>query len=151
MKCAPTAAGSLAPCTRPGHHMMTSSNGNIFRVTVPLCGEFTGHWWIPRTKTSDAELWCFIWSAPWINGWVNTREAGDLGRNRAHYDIIAMRPSIWWTHFWTEPFRETVSRHSAHRHCRTSACLVNVLGRISRNISSLNIWIPLYIIRQHTW
>ena len=24
-------------------HMMTSSNGNIFRVTDPLCGEFTGH------------------------------------------------------------------------------------------------------------
>ena len=24
------------------HRMMTSSNGNIFRVTGPLCGEFTG-------------------------------------------------------------------------------------------------------------
>ena len=23
-----------------------------------------------------------------INGWVNTREAGDLRRNRAHYDVI---------------------------------------------------------------
>ena len=20
--------------------------------------------WIPRTKASDAELWCFLWSAP---------------------------------------------------------------------------------------
>ena len=29
---------------------MTSSNGNIFRVTDLLCGEFTGHRWIPRTK-----------------------------------------------------------------------------------------------------
>ena len=44
--------------------MMTSSNGNIFRVTGHLCGEFTGHRWIPRTKASDAELWCFLWSAP---------------------------------------------------------------------------------------
>ena len=26
-----------------GISMMTSSNGNIFRVTGPLCGEFTGH------------------------------------------------------------------------------------------------------------
>ena len=43
--------------------MMTSSNGNIFRVTGHLCGEFTGHQWIPRTKASDAELWCFLWSA----------------------------------------------------------------------------------------
>ena len=44
--------------------MMTSSNGNIFRVTGPLCGEFTGLQWIPRTKSSGAELWCFLWSAP---------------------------------------------------------------------------------------
>ena len=44
--------------------MMTSSNGNIFRVTGPLCGEFTGRRWIPRTKAHDAELSCFLWSAP---------------------------------------------------------------------------------------
>ena len=44
--------------------MMTSSNGNIFPVTGHLCGEFTGDRWIPRTKTSDAELWCFLASAP---------------------------------------------------------------------------------------
>ena len=44
--------------------MMTSSNGNIFRVTGHLCGEFTGPRWIPRTKASDTELWCFLWSAP---------------------------------------------------------------------------------------
>ena len=31
-------------------HMMKSSNGNIFRVTGPLCGEFTGHRWIPLTQ-----------------------------------------------------------------------------------------------------
>ena len=51
-------------------YMMTSSNGNIFRVTGPLCGEFAGHRWIPLTKASDAEIGCFVWSAPWINGWV---------------------------------------------------------------------------------
>ena len=44
--------------------MMTSSNGNIFRVTGPLCGEFTGHRWIPLTKASDAELCYFLWSVP---------------------------------------------------------------------------------------
>ena len=36
----------------------------LFRVTDHLCGEFTGHRWIPRKKASDAELWCFLWSAP---------------------------------------------------------------------------------------
>ena len=45
-----------------GAFMMTSSNGNIFRITSHLCGEFTGLRWIPRTKASDAELWCFLWS-----------------------------------------------------------------------------------------
>ena len=44
-------------------YMMTSSKGNIFRVTGPLCGEFTGHRWIPLPKPSDAKLWCFLWSA----------------------------------------------------------------------------------------
>ena len=44
--------------------MKTSSIGNIFRVTGPLCGEFTGHRWIPRTKASDAAPRLFLWSAP---------------------------------------------------------------------------------------
>ena len=41
---------------------MTSSNGNIFRITGHLCGKFTGHWWIPHTNASDVELRCFLWS-----------------------------------------------------------------------------------------
>ena len=40
---------------------MTSSNGNIFRVTGPLCGEF-----------------------------ANNREAGDLRRHLGHYDVNVM-------------------------------------------------------------
>ena len=71
--------------------MMTSSNGNIFRVTGPLCGEFTGHRWIPRTKASDAELWCFHLICAWINDWGNNREAGDLRRHSAHYDVTIIR------------------------------------------------------------
>ena len=31
-------------------HMMTSWNGNVFRVTGLLWGESTGHRWIPLTK-----------------------------------------------------------------------------------------------------
>ena len=54
----------LGASTANSSYMMTSSSENIFRVTGPLCGEFTGTQWIPRTKASDAELWCFLWSAP---------------------------------------------------------------------------------------
>ena len=46
------------------HCMMTSSNGNILLLTGPLWGKSTGHQWIPLTKTSDAGLWCFLWSPP---------------------------------------------------------------------------------------
>ena len=53
-----TDAGALAAA------VMTFSNGNTSRVTGPLCGKLTGHRWIPHTKASDAELWCFLWSAP---------------------------------------------------------------------------------------
>ena len=54
---------------------MTSSKANIFRDTGSLCGEFTGRRWIPHTKVSNAELWCFLWSAHWINGWINNHKA----------------------------------------------------------------------------
>ena len=74
---------------------MMSSSGNISRVTGTLCGKFTCHRLIPHTKASDAELWCFLRSAPWINGRVNNREAGDLRRHRAHYDVIVTSGRSW--------------------------------------------------------
>ena len=48
--------------------------------------------WIPHTKASDAELWCFSFIYVWINGWVNNHEAGDLRRHRGHYDVNVMIP-----------------------------------------------------------
>ena len=44
--------------------MIASSNGNIICITESLRGESTGDQWIPPTKASDAELCCFLWSAP---------------------------------------------------------------------------------------
>ena len=68
---------------------MTSSNGNIFRVI--------GHLYAQRPVTQSFSLICV-----WINGWVNNREAGDLRRYRAHYDVTVMqkrhptsRPHRW--------------------------------------------------------
>ena len=58
---------------------MTSSNGNIFRVTGHLCGEFTGPRWIPHTMASDAELLFFFdlhpnkrLSKQWRGWWFET-------------------------------------------------------------------------------
>ena len=38
----------------------------------------------------------------WINGWVNNREAADLRRHRAHYDVIVMvaRQISWMLMIW---------------------------------------------------
>ena len=67
--------------------MMTSSNGNILRVTGPLCGEFTGPRWIPPHKGQWRGALMFSLICTRINGWVNNGDAGDLRRHRAHYDV----------------------------------------------------------------
>ena len=66
--------------------MMTSSNVNILQVTDLLCGEFTSHRRIPRTKAIDAELWCFLSSAsqPTVEQTVET----------PHNDVIVMLNQI---------------------------------------------------------
>ena len=76
--------------------MMTSSNGNIFRVTGHLCGnspvpgEFPAQ--RPVTRSFDG-----FFDLRLNNGWVNNREAGDLRRYRAHYDVIVMGYTGWYT------------------------------------------------------
>ena len=78
--------------------MMTSSNENIFRVTGPLCGEFTGPGDSPH-KGQWRGAFMFTLICVWISGWVNNHEAGDLRRYRVHYDAIVMRMA----HFFTSP------------------------------------------------
>ena len=70
-------------------HMMTSSNGNIFRVTGPSCGEFTGPGeFLHKGQWRGALMFSLI--CIWINGWVNNHEAGDLRRHRGHFDVNVM-------------------------------------------------------------
>ena len=63
-------------------HVMTSSNGNIFHVTghSPVNSPHKGQW-------RGALMFSFIC----INGWVNNREAVDLRRHRAPYDVTVMK------------------------------------------------------------
>ena len=70
--------------------MMTSSNGNIFRVTGHIVRGI--HRWpvnSPHKGQWHGRL-MFSLICVWINGWVNNREAGDLRCYRAHYDVIVM-------------------------------------------------------------
>ena len=48
-------------------HMMTWSNGSIFRVTGPLCGELTGHRWIPPHEGQWREALKFSLTCASIN------------------------------------------------------------------------------------
>ena len=104
-------------------YMITSSNGNIFRVTGPLCGEFTGHRWILLTEASYAELWCFLLSVPWINN----REAGDLRCHRAHYAVTIIICNDIYTEWLIKTqdgiqhtFDKNTARHTAHTFVTTT-------------------------------
>ena len=55
-----------------------------------------------------------------INGWVNNREAGDLRRYRAHYDVIVMRK--------TEKVQQ---ENGKHRAIRAAAWMRRDLGSLT--------------------
>ena len=62
---------------------MMSSNGNIFRVTGPLCGEFTGPGEFPtqRPVTRSFDVYFDLRLNKRLS---KHREAGDLRRHRDH-------------------------------------------------------------------
>ena len=102
---------------------MTSSNGDIFRVTDHLCGEFTGPRWNSPHKGKWRGALMFSLICVSINGWVNNGVAGDLRRHRPHYDVIVMLmiknrdPFILWSQHlgyqWPgEGKNQDITRHS---------------------------------------
>ena len=74
--------------------LMTSSNWNISALLVICAGN-------SPVNSMHKGLWrgalMFSLICVWINAWVNNREAGDLRRHRAHYDVTIM----WWRNsYW---------------------------------------------------
>ena len=75
---------------------MTSWDGNISALLAfcagnsPVNSPHIGQW-------RGALMFSLI--CAWIKGWINSREAGDLRRKRAHYDVIVMnrRQADTWT------------------------------------------------------
>ena len=84
---------------------MTSSNGNMFRVTGFCAGI---HRWLrgihrspvnyPHTDQCRGVL-MFSLICAWTNGWVNNQDASDLRRHRAHNDVTVVwcRIVIQWS------------------------------------------------------
>ena len=86
--------------------MMTSSNGNIFRVTGHLCGNSPVTGEFPAHKGQWHRALMFSLICAWMNGWVNNREAVDFRRHRAHYDVTVMCTPIcivWCVFPWRRP------------------------------------------------
>ena len=68
-----------------------------FSALLAICaGEFTGPRWIPRTKPVTRSFDVFF-DLRLNKQWENNREAGDLRRHCAHYDVIVMK---WLQIIW---------------------------------------------------
>ena len=104
----------------PHYKIMTSSSGNIFRVTGPLCGEFTG----PPNKGQWSGGLVFSLICAWINGWLNNHEAGDLRRHRAHYDVIIM--VLHFPSLNDKPVTVAVDFFRVHGKCLTKYTLCDI-------------------------
>ena len=81
------------PLLQQPHHicvvlLMTSSNGNIFRVTDPLCGEFTGH---KRPVTRSFDVFFDLHLSKWLSkqswGWWFETSSRSLWR---HCSVLAL-------------------------------------------------------------
>ena len=88
--------------------MMTSSNGNIFHVTGPMCGEFSGHGEFPSqrpvTRSSDIffDLCVNTWlSKQWRRRWLET-PTRSLWRHRNVFVLPASSPTPCGLHYVCE-------------------------------------------------
>ena len=148
-QCISKASACISPSSRIYRIscMMTSSNGNIFRVIGPLCGEFTGHRCIPSTKTSDAGLWSFLWlcqnkrlsnqsrgwrfETPSYSLWRHCNGSGQLERPGGIYIYLhvlhmASSPKVFYWYIYHDfavrklpPSCSKVCASNSHRWCRT--------------------------------
>ena len=84
-------------------YMMTSSNGNIFRVTGPLCGEFTGPDEFPAQRPVTRSFHVFfdlgpnkrLRKQPWgwwfeTPSWSLWRQCNETRRLMTKYDVSAL-------------------------------------------------------------
>ena len=109
--------------------MMTSSNGNIFRVTGPLCGEFTGPGEFPTQRpvtrsfnvSFDLRLYKWLSKQPWgwwfeTLSWSIWRHCNDIchqlhQNTQRTWGVIAVGKQIRWYKKWRV---STVQESIAH-------------------------------------
>ena len=87
-------------------HMMTSSNGNIFRDTGPLCGEFTGHrsfdvfFDLHLNRRLSKQSWGWWFETPSCPLWRHRNEV--LNYANPLYDVATICHQVRWLR-WGHP------------------------------------------------
>ena len=134
--------------------MMTSSNGNIFRVTGHLCGELTDYRWIPRTLRLNERF-----SKQWWGWWFETpshplwRHCNDkrFGRpwviyiyiwfsNRLEQYILRRRSNVSDSLQWRHNEWDGVSYTGVSIACSTLYLGVKKTSKINENIKAPHHW-----------
>ena len=116
--------------------MLTSSNGKHFRVTGPMCGEFTGH----------QRMFSLI--RGWTNGWTNYKDAGNLRCHYAHYDVTVMGWCIYASVNCLSISSGnglSLIRHQAITWTNAGLLLIGLLGT---NFSEIRIGIPSFSFKK---
>ena len=77
----------------------------------------------------------------WINGWVNNREAGDLRRYHAHYDVGVMvaRVMAWCTKPLPQPLLANYQRWLVLTHPRTTSQKIFKISILGMNMKITNL------------
>ena len=128
-------------------HTMTSSNGNVYRVTGHLCGKFTVPRWIPRRPVTrsfdvffDLRLNKRLSKQSW--GWWFKTLSRPLwlhcNDGNSSYDFDILQWSDWRMTFCMDGCSITVTlhgRHSDSNHQRLG-CLFNTLHRLTTKKTS---------------
>ena len=100
--------------------MMTSSNGNFFRVTGPLCGEFTGPGEFP-TQRPVTRSFCVFFDLR-LNKRLNKQSWG------------------WWFETLSRPFW----RHRNGRYLNQHWNIVDLIGTLGTNFNEILIGIHIF-------
>ena len=103
----------------------------------PVNSPYKGQW-------RGTLMFSLIWA--WINGWVNNREADDLIRHHAHYDVIIMR-------FEYCPEWHSLSQTATYQSfngCQNTACGLHIKGSVKANYIKFNV-VHVCVKNQYKW
>ena len=119
-------------------HGSISHDGVIKRKHFPRCWSFVR--WIHRSPVNFPRKgqWrgalIFSLICAWINGWVNSHEAGDVKRHRGHYDVTVITANCGGTSMHFFFYKHITTNHTT---------LVKSVKMIRLNMKDIMEW-PIF-------